>query len=145
MNKVLGVFKSIFKHIILFLIGGIIYCGIELLWRQYTHISMLVVGGLCFVIIGCYNEFISWDMPIWEQMLFGSATITIIEFISGLIINVWLGLNVWDYSSLPFNVLGQICLPFCVAWFFISLLSIVIDDYLRYWLFGEEKPHYKLK
>jgi len=23
-------------------------------------------------------------------------------------------------------------------------VAIVFDDYLRYWFFGEEKPHYKI-
>ena len=77
-------------------------------------------------------------------MLIGSCIATVIEFISGLIINVWLGLDVWDYSNLPLNVMGQICLPFSIIWFFMSLLCIVLDDYLRYWFFGEEKPHYSI-
>ena len=137
--------KLLFKHLVLFLIGGISYCGIELLYRQRTHISMLIVGGLCFVFIGAINEFIPWTMKLWKQMLIGSCIVTILEFISGLIVNVWLGLDVWDYSNVWGNVLGQICLPFSIIWFFISLLAIVADDYLRYWLFGEEKPRYYLR
>lgn len=137
--------KLLFKYLVLFLIGGASYCGIELLYRQRTHISMLIVGGLCFICIGAINEFIPWTMKLWKQMLIGSCIVTIVEFISGLIVNVWLGLDVWDYSNVWGNVLGQICLPFSVIWFFISLLAIVADDYLRYWLFGEEKPKYYLK
>ena len=54
----------------------------------------------------------------------------------------WLGLHIWDYSSLPFNLLGQICLPFTVLWFFLALLCIFVDDWLRHILFHEERPHY---
>ena len=136
--------KLLFKYIILFLVGGGIYCIIELLYRSRTHISMLVVGGLCFVCIGAINEFISWEMKLWKQMLIGSGIVTVIELISGVIINIWLELDVWDYSELPLNVLGQICVPFSVIWFFISLLAIVVDDYLRYWWFNEKKPHYEI-
>ena len=57
---------------------------------------------------------------------------------------VWLELEVWDYSNLPFNFMGQICLPFSFAWTLLSGVAIVVDDYLRYLLFGEEKPHYKI-
>lgn len=137
--------KLLFKHFVLFLIGGILYCGIELLYRQRTHVSMLICGGVCFVLIGAINEFIPWTMKLWKQMLIGSCIVTIVEFITGLIVNVWLGLDVWDYSNVWGNVLGQICLPFSIIWFFISLLAIVADDYLRYWLFGEEKPRYYLR
>ena len=46
---------------------------------------------------------------------------------------------------MPFNLLGQICLPFAVAWLALAAVAIVLDDYLRYWLFGEEKPRYRWK
>ena len=77
-------------------------------------------------------------------MLLSSIAITDLEFITGIIVNLILHLNVWDYSNLPFNLLGQICLPFCIIWFFLSLIGIVLDDYLRYYFFNEEKPKYKL-
>ena len=69
--------------------------------------------------------------------------ITIIEFISGIILNLLLNLHVWDYSNMPFNILGQICLPFTILWFFISLLAILLDDWLRYKLFNEQLPQYQ--
>ena len=131
------------KYIVLFFVGGAVYCGIEMLWRGYTHWTMLIVGGICFVFCGGINEVFDWDMPIWKQMLICSCGITIIEFISGFFINIIFKLNVWDYSNLPFNVLGQICLLFSILWFGLSFIAIVVDDWLRYWLFGEEKPHYK--
>jgi len=48
------------------------------------------------------------------------------------------------YSALPFNILGQVCLPFMVIWFFLSLAAILLDDYMRYFIWNEEKPRYKL-
>ena len=82
-------------------------------------------------------------MELWKQMLIGSGIVTALEFMSGYILNIKLGWHIWDYSNVPFNIMGQVCLPFTIAWFFISLIAIVTDDYLRYWLFDEEKPHYK--
>lgn len=141
---ILNQIKTLLKHIILFFIGGLIYYLIEILWRGYSHISMIFCGGGCFILIGLVNEIIPWEVKLWKQMLLGSIIVTIVEFFTGCIVNLWLKWNVWDYSNLPFNILGQVCLPFCIAWFFISLLAIVIDDYLRYWLFNEEKPHYSM-
>ena len=79
---------------------------------------------------------------VWNMI--GAVVVTVLEFITGLVVNVWLGLNVWDYSDMPLNILGQICLPFSIAWIALSAIAIVLDDYLRYWLFKEEKPRYKL-
>lgn len=132
------------RLLVLFCIGGLLYIGCELLFRGHTHWTMFIVGGLCFLLVGGINEIIPWEMPIWQQAIIGAIIVTVIEFISGCVINVWLDWAVWDYSDLPLNLLGQICLPFMVIWFFIALAAIVIDDYLRYWFFGEEKPYYKL-
>lgn len=136
------ILREIGKAAILFVVGGLIYMLIEVLFRGYTHWTMGIVGGLCFVIIGGINNWLPWELPIWVQGLIGMAVVTVIEFISGLILNVWLKMDIWDYSDMPLNLLGQICVPFMAAWFFVSLAAIVLDDYLRYWLFKEEKPHY---
>lgn len=136
--------KSFLKHLILFIIGGIIYILIELGFRGHTALSMFFLGGLCFVLIGLINEAIPWNMGIIWQGIIGSGIVTSLELVSGLILNVYLKLNIWDYSNLPFNFMGQICLYFSIAWIFLSLVAIVLDDYLRYWFFNEEKPHYTL-
>ena len=136
--------KQMLKLIILALIGGTIYVLIELVWRGHSHISMFILGALCFVLLGGINEFFSWELGIVWQMLIGAGIVTILELIVGIVVNVWLGLEVWDYSNLPFNFMGQICLPFSLAWTVLSGVAIIVDDYLRYWLFGEEKPHYRI-
>lgn len=133
------------KEIILGIIGGALYVGVELLWRGHSHWTMFVLGGLCFVLLGRINEVIPWCMPLWEQILIGTMIITGLEFITGCIVNLWLDWNVWDYSNVPLNILGQICVPYIILWIPISLLAIVLDDYLRYLLYDEEKPHYCIK
>lgn len=140
----MNILKNILKYLILGSIGGAIYIVIELLYRGYTHWSMFCVAFFAFILIGLINEFISWNISLWKQMLIGSGIVTVLEFISGYILNIKLGWHIWDYSNVPFNIMGQICIPFSIAWFFITLIAIIADDYLRYWLFGEEKPHYKL-
>lgn len=136
--------KQLSKHLILFLIGGMAYVEIELLWRGYSHWTMFILGGLCFICCGLLNEIIPWEMVLSKQMLIGAIIVTLLEFLTGMIVNVKLGWNVWDYSNLPLNICGQICPIFFIAWYYVSGLAIILDDYLRYWLFHEEKPHYKL-
>ncbi len=136
-------YNSFLKYSFLFLIGGFAYGGIEILFRGYSHISMFIAGGICFILIGLINTVFSWDIAFISQMVISSCIITAVEFICGLIVNVWLELDVWDYSTLPYNLLGQICILYSIIWFFLSPLAIIMDDYLRYYLMGEEKPHYK--
>lgn len=135
---------NIIKHLILLCIGGLVYLGIEFAFRGYSHWTMFFVGGLAFIACGLINEILYWDTPLPVQMLYGSVMITLIEFISGYVINIVFGLGVWDYSNLPFNIMGQVCPQFMLAWFFLALPAIVVDDYLRYKFFKEEKPKYKL-
>ena len=75
-------------------------------------------------------------------MLIGGTLITIAEFITGCIVNLWLGWNVWNYTTLDF--LGQISVGSSILWFFLSGFGIILDDYIRYFFFGEEKPRYKI-
>ncbi len=135
---------KLLRPLILFAVGGLLYALIEILWRGYSHWTMFIVGGICFILIGLINEVFTFEMPLVKQMAISSIIITAVEFASGCVINLLLKWNVWDYSNLPFNILGQICLLYTVLWFFISLPGIILDDYLRYLMFGEEKPNYKL-
>ena len=132
------------RPLVLIGIGGLLYVLIEILFRGHSHWTMFCVGGLCFWLIGLINEIIPWEMPLWKQCIIGATIVTAVEFLSGCIINLWLGWNVWDYSNMPLNFLGQVCLPFSLLWVLLSAVAIVLDDYLRYWIYGEEKPHYKL-
>lgn len=136
--------KAILKHAVLALCGGCVYFLIEMAWRGHSHWTMAVLGGVCFVLIGDINEFIPWNMPLVLQGAIGSGTVTLLELVSGIILNLWLGLGIWDYSNMPFNFLGQICLPFSLLWVALSVVAVILDDWLRYWLFGEDRPTYTL-
>lgn len=135
--------NNILKYFTLFIIGGISYYFIEIIYRGYSHFSMIIVGGICFVLIGAINEFSNKEVPLLLQMILAVLIVDTIELISGIIINKVLLLNVWDYSNLRFNLLGQISLRSSIAWFFLSLLAIYMYDLLRYLLFSEQIPKYK--
>lgn len=134
--------RKVVKPAALFLVGGLIYIIIEFLWRGRTHWAMFIVGGICFALIGLVNEIFTWDMPLVQQQAISVIMVTIIELLVGLLINC--NYTIWDYRDMPLNIMGQICLPYSILWFFLSLPAIILDDYLRYWIFGEEKPRYKL-
>lgn len=135
--------NKILEYYLLFLLGGISYLIIGILWRGYSFEEMRIVGGISFVAVGLINEILPWKTYIEIQAIIGGILITFIELISGIILNIYLGLNIWDYSEMLFNFKGQICLSFSFLWVLISIPAIIIDDYLRYGLFNEEKPRYK--
>ena len=136
--------KKMYKYMMLMITGGALYVILELAWRGRSHWTMFLLGGICFISIGLINEVISWEMLIWKQALIGACIVIIWEFLTGCIVNLWLGWNVWDYSGLPGNILGQIYPQFFLLWIPVALAAIVLDDWLRYWWFGEERPHYKI-
>lgn len=131
-----------FRQLVIFLMGGFIYGAIEILYRGHTHPSMFITGGLCLVWVGGLNSFFKKPLSVPVQMILGAIIITAAEFICGVIVNIGFGMEVWDYSNLPFNIMGQVCLLFLCIWFVFSLPAILIEDYIRYKMFGEEKRQY---
>lgn len=136
--------KEIIKYLVLWMIGGMLYIVVEVLWRGSSHWTMFVLGGICFVMLGLLNELFPWEVALWRQVLAGACMITVLEFITGCIVNLWLGWHVWDYHEIRGNVLGQICPRYFLLWIPISLFGIILDDWLRYLWFGEERPRYRL-
>lgn len=129
------------KDLILIFMMGALYMVLEGLWGGWTHISMLVVGGISAFLIGKLNEHPTfYNRKMWEQCIIGTIIILVLEFIGGVILNIWLKLDIWDYSREPFNLYGQICLFYALIWFLLVPFNIYVDDYLRYRLFGEKKP-----
>lgn len=109
------------KDFILFNFSGICYFFIEMMWRGYSHVTMFFVGGTCFLILSKIFKRMQ-DYHIVERCIIGALVITIIEFISGCIFNLWLKMKVWDYSNMPFNILGQVCLLYSILWVGISFI-----------------------
>ena len=126
------------KYFILFGMGGIAYILIELLWRGYSHWSMFALGGACFLLIGYINERCRGRLRVPVMMLLGCIAVTALEFIAGYILNIKLGMRVWNYYGMPYNFMGQICLKYTVMWFFMSGVCIAADNFLRRVLFGED-------
>ena len=132
--------KLFTKYLALFFIGGTIYVSIEHIWRGWSHWTMFILGGICFIALGLINEILDWDTPMILQMAIGCVIITTLEFITGCVVNLGLGWDVWDYSQYP---LGQISVRSSVLWYFLSAVGIVLDDTIRWKVFGEDKPKYK--
>lgn len=136
--------KQTLKYLFLFHFGGGTYTTIELLFRNRTYIQMYILGGILFLICGLLNEKFTWKMSLVKQVAIGTSITTMLEFITGMIFNIWLGMNMWDYSKLPFNLFGQVSLLFILLWIPLVLIAILLDDYIRWFFFKKEKPYYKI-
>ncbi len=129
--------KTISKDLLLFSVGGLSYGAMEILWRQRTHWSMVLTGGACFLALyKLYGRFPRLSMP--EKCVLGSLVITSLEFAVGCVVNLALGWGVWDYSRMPMNLLGQVCLLYSVLWGFLCIpisgicRLIIIRESLKY-------------
>ncbi|MGN0601227.1 MAG: hypothetical protein ACI4I7_00805 [Oscillospiraceae bacterium] len=131
--------RTILKYFAVFIIGAVIYGCIEIAARGFTHITMGLLGGLSMIAIHVSNNGRREGMNYFVQLASITFFITAIEFISGEILNVMLGMNIWDYSDIPMNFDGQICLPFVGIWIILAAAGIALDDFLRWKMFGEDK------
>lgn len=133
----------VFKWFTIFMTGGMIYYFMEITTRGYSHYSMIVCGGFATLLCGGLNQVFN-KLSILAQMILSSVIISELEFVTGYVVNIILRYDVWDYSDLPFNLMGQICVQYSVLWMFLSVFIIFVDDYIRCRLFGEERPVYHL-
>ena len=137
--------KIFFKEIMLFVVGGVSYAGIELLYRQKTYFLMAILGGLVFVLLDKINDKISWNTDILLQGCVGSVLITGMEFIIGNLYLVGLLPKMWDYSNMWLNYKGIVCLPFSLLWIVLSIVAIFLADSINYYIYKElPVPYYKL-
>ena len=113
--------RKITQTAVLFLAGGIGYYLIEVTFRGHSHWTMGLCGGLCLVGIYFINLKFS-HLSYITRAAMCSGLITTVEFLAVCILNLWLNLGIWDYSSLKYNLLGQISLLFSCIWFALSLI-----------------------
>ena len=119
-----------------FFSGAFSYGMIELLARGHTHITMGLLGGAAMVMIHYLNEGEFGAAALFLRLLVSAFCITAAELFAGLILNVRLGLHIWNYSKLPLNLYGQICPAFSLIWFSLSGLGFMLDSSMRYCIFN---------
>jgi len=124
-------------------IGGVVYALLEILWRGYTHWSMILAGAACASLLYWIRKHLE-DMPLFVQCLLGTVGITLVELAVGCVVNLWWGLGVWDYSDMPLNLWGQICPAFSALWFLLCVpafwLCGQIRSLCRWMAENEEEP-----
>ena len=119
--------KNFKRDAAIFVIGGVGYGFIEILWRGHTHPTMTVAGGISFLIFSKIAEKYRRKPLIFKAAL-AALGVTAVELLFGLVFNMIFKMHVWDYSSQPFNLWGQICPKFSLAWATLALLFVPLAD-----------------
>ena len=128
--------KRLFEFATVFGIGGVLYSMVEILWRGYTHWTMTITGGMCFLVLYALHVY-AVRMPFLVRCFFGALAITAAEFVAGCIVNLWLRWEVWDYSDVPYNILGQVCPLFSFLWLLLGAAAAPICRRLARRITGE--------
>ena len=70
------------NYFVLFGLGAFSYGLLEVIWRGYSHWSMMIAGGLCFVAFSLISEKFS-GIPLLYKCILGSLTVTATELVFG--------------------------------------------------------------
>lgn len=136
--------------ILLWIWVGAIYFFGEVIWKtsqgraEMISWTMFLLAIILAIPLERFGAELPWKMSLLLQALICSVAITAAEFVAGCVFNLWLNLHIWDYSNLPGNILGQVCPQFMVLWFILSIVGIVMLDWMRYSVEGGERPRYQL-
>ena len=115
------------KNVLIFFIGAVGYALIEIIWRGHTHPSMMLAGGFSFLAFSYISEKMV-TTPLLIKAFLAAIVVTALELVFGLIFNIGFGMNVWNYSTMPLNFLGQICPTFSLLWCGIAMLFLPVSE-----------------
>ena len=122
--------NTVIEYASVFLMGAAAYFLAELVYRGYSHITMFFAGGICFFLIYICEKRLN-GINIFVRSIIYALVITAVEFVFGIVFNIILGLQVWDYSELPFNILGQVCPGFVLMWMALSFPAVLLCRIIR--------------
>lgn len=135
----------------IFTLLGIAYIFIEVMFTSITTLKfsligqsslwMFLVGGCLGMLLGKINEIKSFQkLSHLVTVLLGATAITLIELLSGLILNIVCGFGIWNYTLNPLNFLGQIDIIHSTCWIILTPFVFWIDDIIKFYMINTPKP-----
>lgn len=138
--------KKIIPHLIIFIISGLIYVLLEVLWRGYSHWTMFICAGCCGLVMAAVNNTIlEFETDFRIQVLVSALLCTTAELIFGLIFNS--NFTIWDYRNTwgTIHFLNdQVNILFIGVWIIISIFALPFLDWMQWKLGLANKPYYKI-
>ena len=131
------------EFVLLYALGAIGYMFIEIIWRGRTHWTMGILGGVCILMIYFIEH--RFLFSVFVKALMSAALVTAAELATGLMVNDLLGLSVWDYSGMKYNIAGQISLVYSLLWYFLCIPVHILCRILKHHIFDAFSPRDMLK
>jgi len=149
MDKSKRILFHLFRMITLFILVGLAYVLVELVYRQTSDVSMFYLAGFLGVFcIDMPNNIYSFDLDYRWQVLISTILCTLGEGLCGLYVNIYKGWEIWNYSNIWGSFFWDQCNVFFVfAWgLLIALIGIPFCDIVNYYLFKiDPAPYYQVK
>ena len=153
-SKIQKIIEYIPVMFVIFIICGIIYFSLEMIFRGRSDWTMFVCAGLIGVLASALNNIFTYEMLFQEQIFIGTVIATLLEGIIGEIIKFFNnGINpVWDYSQIKNDFIrsacffdGQCNFFFSLIWAGLIVVAILVGDSIDYYVFkNEPQPYYKI-
>lgn len=120
--------KRAVTRFMLFAFGGMlgeVFYGAALeLWSGNLNMHgksspwmMIDYGLLGVILMPIAAPMIRKGLPLWARAFVYMLLIYTVEYVSGVIFTWGLGLKIWDYTGIPYNLHGQIMLYTAPIWY----------------------------
>ena len=122
---------NFYQYVWIFIAGCYLGYGVETIWCLIRngfiesrkslvlgHLSIAYGMGavlLTLLLVRFQNE------SVWKIFLVAFASGTVVEYICSLGQEICFGSVAWDYSDLPLNINGRVCLIYSLFWGFLGL------------------------
>lgn len=125
---------GVYKLLLICFIGSFLGVVVEVLWCYLTHGRWESRAGLVYgpfnllygtgavVLTACLYQF--RNRSGWISFLGGMLVGSVVEYACSWAQELLLGSRSWDYSHMPFNLNGRICLLYSVFWGTLGVLWI---------------------
>lgn len=124
-----------------------LYCLLGWIWesvyvsvRKRRWVNRGFLNGPCLPIYGFGAILVLFlTMPVCDNpllvFLFGMLGATVLEYITGYVMEKLFEVKYWDYSDEKYNLKGYICLKCSIGWGFFSVMLVQIIHKPIEWLF----------
>lgn len=110
--------------------------GLEKAFASVTHAPNQ--GRKCFLLLPLCPVYglgmlavLALPVRGWRLVLWGALAATAVEYAFHWACETFLTVRFWDYTQVPGNLRGRVCLPFSVAW---GLLTAFAVRFLQPWV-----------
>ena len=127
----------LFYYFIIYSVIGWIYESTLVSVQSRALINRGFLSGPVIPIYGCGA--LSLYLLLWDYrgnlllvFILGMLIATILEFVTSWAMESIFHTRLWDYSELPLNYKGRVCLVVSLFWGLLSVLMIIIQPYIQY-------------